>query len=101
VGLNIDMASRAPTTVLAWQSSEPDRISLMTGSPLRVPARPAHQTIDPRTVSPEDASLLECGAHSPGLYVEQVIHTAAGTAVMNRGVVRGDRCRLVVETPLG
>ncbi|MDP2859710.1 MAG: GntR family transcriptional regulator [Bacillota bacterium] len=58
-------------------------------------------TIDPRTVSAEDASLLECGAHSPGFYVEQVIHTAAGTAVMNRGVVRGDRCRLVVETPLG
>ena len=58
-------------------------------------------TIDPRTISADDAALLGCDAHSPGFYVEQVIYTGAGPAVMNRGVVRGDRCRLVVETSLG
>jgi DNA-binding GntR family transcriptional regulator len=57
-------------------------------------------TIDPRTISASDAALLGCDPHSPGFYVEQVISTSDGHAVANRGVVRGDRCRLVVETPL-
>ncbi len=57
-------------------------------------------TVDPLALSPEDAELLKADVHSAGFYVEQVISTAAGPAVLNRSTVRGDRCRLVVDTAL-
>ncbi len=57
-------------------------------------------TVDPLALSPEDAELLKADVHSAGFYVEQVISTVAGPAVLNRSTIRGDRCRLVVDTAL-
>lgn len=57
-------------------------------------------TVEPVLAGEEDGRLLECQPGSACFRVEQVIYAHGVPSVLNRSLVRGDRCKLVVDMNL-